>query len=59
MLDSYVTPALQADLFAQALGGVQTVIAPPCRQQGDYTTRAGTTQYPHISAAPDGHTAEP
>jgi virulence factor Mce-like protein len=59
VLNSYVTPALQADLFAQALGGVQGVIAPPCKQQGDYTTRAGTTQYPHISAAPNGHTAQP
>ncbi|MBX5442357.1 MAG: MCE family protein [Solirubrobacteraceae bacterium] len=59
VLNSYVTPALQAELFAQAFGGVQEVIAPPCRQQGPYTTRAGTTQYPHVSAAPNGHTAEP
>lgn len=59
VLDSYVAPSLQADLFKYAFNGANTLIAPPCKQQSDYTTRAGTTMYPQISAAPNGHTVQP
>ncbi len=59
VLNSYVAPNLQSDLFKFALGGAAQVVAPPCRQQGDFTTRGGTTQYPHVTAAPNGHTAQP
>jgi len=61
ILDSYVAPGLQLDLLTNVLGGSAVTgllgdIAPPCRQSPDFTTRAGTSQYPHISAAPNGHT---
>jgi ABC-type transporter Mla subunit MlaD len=56
-MSSYMTPALENDIFKFAFGGVDDVAAPPCRQQGDFTTRGGTTQYPHVTAAPNGHTA--
>jgi virulence factor Mce-like protein len=59
VFNSYITPTLQNDIFKFAFGGVTNVVAPPCKQQADYTTRGGTTQYPHITAAPNGHTAEP
>jgi len=58
-LNTFITPALENDIFKFAFSGVSTAIAPPCKQQGPYTTRAGTTQYPQISAAPNGHTARP
>jgi phospholipid/cholesterol/gamma-HCH transport system substrate-binding protein len=56
-LNTFITDAFVDELFDFAFGGVQSVIAPPCRQQGDFTTRAGTTQYPQVSAAPNGNTA--
>jgi phospholipid/cholesterol/gamma-HCH transport system substrate-binding protein len=59
VFNSYITPALQSDIFKFAFGGVTNVVSPPCKQQGPFTTRGGTTQYPHITAAPNGHTAEP
>jgi phospholipid/cholesterol/gamma-HCH transport system substrate-binding protein len=55
-LESYITPAFQNDLFKVAFGGTYNEIAPPCKQQGTFTTRAGTTQFPHVSAAPSGQT---
>jgi len=64
IMNSYVAPALQLDLLTNVLGGSLTTglignIAPPCKQAPDFTTRAGTHQYPQISAAPNGHTAGP
>lgn len=59
VFNSYLTPTLNNDIFKFAFGGVADVVSPPCKQQSDFTTRAGTTQYPHISAAPNGHTASP
>jgi virulence factor Mce-like protein len=64
VLNTYVAPALQLDLLTNVLGGSLTTgvlgnIAPPCKQAPDFTTRAGTHQYPQISAAPNGHTAGP
>ena len=64
VLNTYVAPALQLDLLTNLLGGSLTTgvlgnIAPPCRQQPDFTPRAGTHQYPQIEAAPNGHTAGP
>ncbi|HEU4658077.1 MAG TPA: MlaD family protein [Capillimicrobium sp.] len=56
-LNQYIVDDFVDELFQFAYGGVQGVVAPPCRQQGDFTTRAGTTQYPQITAAPNGHTA--
>jgi virulence factor Mce-like protein len=58
-LSSFITPALENDIFRFAYGGVQQETAPPCKQQSDFTTRAGTTQYPQITAAPNGHTTGP
>jgi len=64
VLNSFVAPALQLDLLTNLLGGSLTTgllgnIAPPCKQSPDFTTRAGTHQYPQIEAAPNGHTAGP
>jgi ABC-type transporter Mla subunit MlaD len=56
-LASFITPALENDIFRFGYGGLQQATAPPCKQQSDFTTRGGTTQYPHITAAPNGHTA--
>ena len=58
-LSTFITPALENDIFKFAFSGVTTAIAPPCKQQGLFPTRAGDTQYPHISAAPNGHTPGP
>jgi ABC-type transporter Mla subunit MlaD len=63
-MNTFVAPALQLDLLTNVLGGSLTSglignIAPPCKQSPDYTTRAGTHQYPQIEAAPNGHTAGP
>jgi ABC-type transporter Mla subunit MlaD len=64
VMDTFVAPALQLDLLTNLLGGSLTTgllgnIAPPCKQSPDFTTRAGTHQYPQIEAAPNGHTAGP
>jgi virulence factor Mce-like protein len=58
-LDTFITPALQNDIFKFAFSSATTAIAPPCKQQAPYPTRAGTTLYPHVSAAPNGHTPGP
>jgi virulence factor Mce-like protein len=54
-LSSYVQPSFLPQLFKFAFAGTSSPVAPPCRQQGKYTTRGGTTQYPHVTAAPNGH----
>ncbi|HEY8583421.1 MAG TPA: MlaD family protein [Capillimicrobium sp.] len=56
-LNTFITDAFVEELFDFAFGGTQSIIAPPCRQQPDFTTRGGTTQYPHVTAAPNGNTA--
>jgi hypothetical protein len=63
-MNTFVAPALQLDLLTNVLGGSLSSglignIAPPCKQSPDFTTRAGTHQYPQIEAAPNGHTAGP
>lgn len=56
-LNTFITDAFVDELFQFAYAGTMTPIAPPCRQQDDFTTRSGTTQYPQITAAPNGNTA--
>jgi len=58
-LSTFITPALMDDIFKFAFNRSTTAIAPPCKQQALFPTRAGTTQYPQVSAAPNGHTPGP
>ncbi len=55
-LNTYITPELQEEVFRFAYGGTTDIIAPGCKQQGKYATRGGTTQFPQVTAAPNGHT---
>lgn len=56
-LDQYVQDTFVEELFQFLYRDTLDPIAPPCVQQGDFTTRGGTTRYPHVTAAPNGNTA--
>jgi phospholipid/cholesterol/gamma-HCH transport system substrate-binding protein len=56
-LNQYVLDEYVDELFRFLFRDTLDPIAPPCVQQGDFTTRGGSSQYPHVTEAPNGHTA--
>ena len=58
-LETAVPQTLVAQILKLTFAAGTTPIAPPCKQQGTFTTKGGTTQFPHLVADPTGTSSGP